>query len=338
MPPWNPLGTTRSTAFAQTASTPLCWLVVSDTAERILVTGANGHLARRFICYCAERSGAFEIRAVVRSERAAGVLRALPEARRPEVVVVDYADPHQLTAAMQGCSTAIHLAGILKETRANRYADAHERPAEALVRAADVAGIARMVHTSILGADSSSPNPCLASRGRTDEILLAARAKTLVMRIPMVLGPGDAASAALRRQAEAGTARLVRGGATLEQPIAARDVVAALFAAAAGAGASAATLELAGPESLSHRELVRRAAAVLGTTVSVASLPGFVAFGAARIANALLPEPPITPAMLGVLEHDDAVDPEPARKALGIELTPLDEALRLAFLNDVEEA
>jgi hypothetical protein len=31
--------------------------------------------------------------------------------------------------------------------------------------------------------------------------------------------------------------------------------------------------------------------------------------------------------MLGVLEHDDRVDPEPARRALGIELTPLHETL-----------
>jgi hypothetical protein len=35
--------------------------------------------------------------------------------------------------------------------------------------------------------------------------------------------------------------------------------------------------------------------------------------------------------MLGVLEHDDDIDPSPACRALGIELTPLDEALRLAL-------
>jgi hypothetical protein len=33
-----------------------------------------------------------------------------------------------------------------------------------------------------------------------------------------------------------------------------------------------------------------------------------------------------------VLETDDAIDPEPARAALGIELTPLDAALREALL------
>jgi hypothetical protein len=39
--------------------------------------------------------------------------------------------------------------------------------------------------------------------------------------------------------------------------------------------------------------------------------------------------------MLGVLEHDDAIDPEPARAKLGIELTPLDAALREALAEEV---
>ena len=38
--------------------------------------------------------------------------------------------------------------------------------------------------------------------------------------------------------------------------------------------------------------------------------------------------------MLGVLEHDDAIDPEPACKTLGLELTPLDTALEQAFAEE----
>ena len=38
--------------------------------------------------------------------------------------------------------------------------------------------------------------------------------------------------------------------------------------------------------------------------------------------------PPLTNAMLDVIQHDDAIDPGPACERLGIELTPLDETLR----------
>jgi hypothetical protein len=48
----------------------------------------------------------------------------------------------------------------------------------------------------------------------------------------------------------------------------------------------------------------------------------------ARGLEALLANPPVTPAMLEVLDHDDRVDPGAACRRLGIELTPLDEMLR----------
>jgi NADH dehydrogenase len=181
----------------------------------LLVTGANGHLGRRLCARIANGSNMWRVRALVRSERAAEQLRALPEAERPEIVVVDYTDADRIAPAALGCEAAVHLVGILKETVANRYADAHERPCEALARAADGAGLRRIVALSILGADLGSANACLASRARAEAILLAAKTPAAVIRVPMVLGRGDAASAALLRQARGPQTRLVRGGATL---------------------------------------------------------------------------------------------------------------------------
>jgi uncharacterized protein YbjT (DUF2867 family) len=301
-------------------------------AERpVLVTGANGHLGRKLCQHLAAASPPRRVRALVRSERGAGQLRALPGRALPEIAIVDWTDADSLAEQAAGCDGAVHLVGILKETRANRYADAHERPAQALAIAADRAGLRRVVALSILGADVASRNACLASRGRAEAILLRAKTPAVVIRVPMVLGAGDPASAALLRQARGPRARLVRGGAALEQPIAARDVVAALVAALERAGQGDAVLELAGPESLSHRALVLRAAAVLGARVSIGSVPAALAHAFAWIAERTSADPPITRAMLGVLERDDAIDPEPARARLGIELTPLDAALRESF-------
>ena len=299
--------------------------------RRILITGANGHLGRLLIRTLADDPASAGVRAVVRSERAARSLDDLPSPERREVRVIDYRDRAGLEDAAQGCAAAIHLVGILKQTRANRYADAHERPAEALSAACAAAGVARIVHTSIHGADPASRNGCLASRGRTDDILLASPVPTVVLRVPMVLGPGDAAAEALRHQATSGRARLVRGGAALQQPIAAADVVAALLAATHADVPGDAVLELAGPESLPHHALVERTAGILGRTVTFASTPLAAARAFAWLAETLLADPPLTGDMLGVLEQDDAVDPLPAAQALGIALTPLDDALRAAF-------
>ncbi len=299
--------------------------------NRILLTGANGHLGRLVIRAVADDADALPVRAVVRSENAARSLDDLPSPERREVRIIDYRDRTGLEAAAQGCDAAIHLVGILKATRANRYESAHEQPAEALSAACSAAGVGRIVHTSIHGADPASGNGCLASRGRTDDILLASPVPAVILRVPMVLGPSDIAAEALRRQATSGRARLVRGGAALQQPIAAADVVAALLAACRPGAPADVVLELAGPESLTHRALVERTARVLGREVAFASTPMFAAHAFAWLAETLSADPPLTRDMLEVLEQDDAVDPEPARRALGIELTPLDRALRTAF-------
>jgi NADH dehydrogenase len=294
--------------------------------ERVLVTGANGHVGRRLIQEL--RRGAVPVRALVRSERAAAALRARPEAAEAEIAVAGYDDADALLGAARGCEHAVHLVGILKEAPGTRYGDAHEGATAALVRAAEKAGVRRIAYLSILGADPASPNPCLASKGRAEEILLSGPVPAVVLRVPMVLGPGDFASRSLRRKATARLLFLVRGGATLEQPIDAGDVVAALVAALSRPQIAGARLDLAGPESLPHRELVRRAAALHGTHPHVLPIPWPLARGAARLMQRVLSNPPLTLPMLEVLEHDDRVDARTAAARLGIELTPLDVTLR----------
>lgn len=304
---------------------------LSDPAGSILVTGANGRLGRRLLRRLATQRPAPGLRALVRSRRAADSLADVAGETGASVEIVDYADASGLAKAATGARAAVHLVGILKQTRGNRYVDAHERACQALAHAAGKTGLERIVHLGILGSRPDSPNACLASKGRAERLLLDAETPALVLRVPMVLGPGDPASQALRRQAEAGRVRLVRGGATREQPIAADDVVAAIVAGLSRPQAIDAALDLAGPESLSHRALVERAAAILGREVQVASLPLVLATAFAAVAERVLADPPLTRAMLGVLEHDDDVDPLPACERLSLALTPLDETLRRAF-------
>jgi NADH dehydrogenase len=292
---------------------------------RILVTGANGHLGRRLLRRLA---GACGVRAAVRSERAAEAVRAAGAEPAPEVVVLDYGDAERLAAAARGCTHAVHLVGILKEGRASRYADAHEASCAALARAADAAGLRRIVYPSILGSRPDAANACLASKGRAEQILLAAKTPAVVLRLPMVLGEGDFAARSIRREAEASVALLVRGGASLEQPIYAGDVVLAIERALEAPGLDDAALDLAGPESLAHRALVERAGGLLVCRPRVVPLPRALAMAGAWLAERLLADPPLTRAMLGVLDGDDRVDPSEACRRLGIELTPLDEVLR----------
>lgn len=306
--------------------------VVLAPTDTLVVTGANGQLGRALLADLAAEGHA-SARALVRSARAARTIEGLGLVPAPDVRVVDYASPHAMETALGGARFVVHLVGIIKETRDTRYVDAHENTCHALALAAARAGVERIVYLSILGSLPDSGNACLASKGRAEAMLLEGRVATTVLRVPMVIGADDHASGALRRQARARSVRLVARGRTLQQPIDARDVrravVAALGAAPATGSGSGRNLVLdaGGPECLSHRNLVLRAARHWNNTPRIRSIPYGVARAGIGLLEALLPSPPITRAMFEVLQHDDHVDPRAFCEQLGIELRPLDTTL-----------
>lgn len=276
--------------------------------ERVLVTGANGHLGRRLL-----KELKTPTRAVVRSETAASRLESQDDVR-----VVDYTDEAGLRSACTDCSAIVHLVGIIKEGARATYASAHEQSTQSLLVAATHAGVERIVYLSILGAGEDSPNACLASKARAESILLESAIPALVIRVPMVLGEGDYASAALLAKASRRVALDIRAS-SLEQPIYAGDVVDAIVAGLATDGPLG-VLELAGPRSLPRRQLIAVASSV-GTRI--VSLPLGLGYALAWMLERVGSNPPLTRAMLGVLDHDDDIDPQPGVEALGIRLTGL---------------
>jgi uncharacterized protein YbjT (DUF2867 family) len=307
---------------------------LSGDLGTVLVTGANGQLGRGLIERLAKRSDGTRVRAVVRSERAAATLRSLPEGLRPEIVILDYGDAQALGEAARGCRFAVHLVGIIKETATSRYRAAHEASSASLAVAAEVAGLERIVYISILGTNPASRNECLASKGRAERILIDGKTPAVVLRVPMVLGPGDRSAEILRHEGMAKLLPMIGGGRTHTQPIASSDVLAAIVAAFTRPGLEGTALDLAGPESLPARDLVLRVGAILGRRPAILPIPLFLVMALAWIAAKLSSDPIFTPTMLGVIQLDDRVDPEPARMRLGIDLTPLDETLRRALASE----
>ena len=281
----------------------------------LLVTGANGHLGRRLLAAATGKS--WTTRAIVRSERAAAQV-----AGHPDVRIVDYGDIAGLTDACASCDAIVHLVGIIKEGGGATYRSAHVEATQALLEAATNAAVKRIVYLSILGAEPGSRNRCLASKAEAEAILAHGPIPSLVVRVPMVLGEGDYAAASLLKNARKSVALTFRAG-SMEQPIYAGDVVEAVFAGLA-ADALTGVLELAGPQALPRSQLIEVASAVGTRTVS---LPVELGYGLAALLGAFSRNPPLTADMLGVLDHDDDIDPEPTAKALGIRLTGLTETL-----------
>ncbi|HPG24748.1 MAG: NAD(P)H-binding protein [Spirochaetaceae bacterium] len=294
--------------------------------DLVVVTGANGQLGRALLTSLASQ-GHRALRALVRSERARTTIESLALQPAPETRIVDYTSPTEMEQAITGARAVVHLVGIIKETPDTRYVEAHEQTCHALALAASRADVPRIVYLSILGAASDSANACLASKGRAEAMLLDDRAPATILRVPMVLGGDDPASASLRRQARASSLWLVGGGRTLQQPIDARDVIRAILAACTAAPGHDLALDAAGPECLSHRSLVLRAAHLYDNEPRIRSLPASLARAGVRVLETVLRRPPVTSAMFDILQHDDRTDPRVCCEKLGLALTPLDVTL-----------
>lgn len=301
----------------------------ADQRQTWLVTGANGNLGKRLIGEML-KTAETEVVAVVRSDRAESEIEAMDlddDARaRLQVKVLNYDDVAALTTAANGCDKAVHLVGILKETKFASYYDAHEVSTSALLQALQDSTVQHLTYLSIVGSKPDSANSCLASKGRAEQLCLINDLPACVLRVPMVLGEGDYASFALRKRASSPRSFTFRAD-SMEQPIYAGDVVHAVIAA--GTRMVDGDLNLGGPEALTRRALTSRAAAICGTTSTVISLPLGLGLAMASLFETFMSNPPVTRAMLEVLDHDDKIDPQAACEVLGLgELTPLDDMLK----------
>jgi len=291
---------------------------------KIAVTGANGHLGTRLIkTMMAEH----EVVAIVRSETARhALLKRYPSLT---VCISAYKNAEILSKALTGCEAVVHLVGIIKESLGNRYVDAHENACTTLVKAASQLSVHRIIYLSIVGSAVDASNICLRSKGRAEQILLSSSIGTTVIQVPMVLGEGDFASYAIRKKANALISFGFRCG-SLEQPIYAGDLIKAIQSILK-MDSPPKTIQLAGPESLTRNALVKRAGQIVRKSPAQLSLPLSLGMFLAYLCERL-PQPPVTRAMLGVLDHDDNLDVSAACKAVSLKLTSLDDMLRKVII------
>ncbi len=283
----------------------------------IAVTGANSSVGIRLLQLAATQG--ITVNAGVRSERAAA---SLPKHERIAPRVIDYGDANSLDGLLSGCDSAVHLAGILIPERGAGYREANVDATAAVADAARHGKLRSLVFISVLGADADSGNPYFRSKGEAELVAAGRSPAGVIIRTPILLGPGSSGSASLLASARRGKARLPGGGANTLLPLDIDDLCAAILNACRKPRAG--VHELAGPESLSYSDLVRRTADLLGQDMRVRGFPIWLAKLGAAVASRV--RGGITPAVIDVITAEETVSHN-ASTALGIELTPLDQTL-----------
>src|SRR6202167_5643077 len=240
---------------------------------KIVITGANSAVGQAILrCGPKLEVATNTFVAAVRTARAAEQIRS--ETGNPSgVVLISYDDPASLDSAFQGASAVIHLAGVLVETPDSTYEQANVASTRSVVEAAQRSGVQKIVLVSATGADEKSRNRYYRTKGQAEALVRASGVNYTVLRAPLLLGLGTAGGAALGRHVGHSRAKLIGGGRNFQQPLSVDDLARAAVAATNPSVASNLVLDLVGPVSLPERELVERAAHLLGRQVRIGSIP-----------------------------------------------------------------
>ena len=294
---------------------------------KIVITGANSAVGQAILRWRPKHEVARNtLVAAVRSARAAEQIRS-ETGNAGSVVRISYDDPGSLDAAFQGAFAVIHLAGILIETPDSNYEQANVASTRAMVEAAKRSGVQKIVLVSATGADETSRNRYYRTKGQAEALVQASGLNYTVLRAPLLLGPGTAGGAALGRHARLSRAKLIGGGRNLQQPLSVDDLARAAVAATNPAVANNLVLDLVGPVSLPERELVERAARLLGRNVRIGSIPK-VWFSLVLAIRERFGKPGFSRDALDVITADTRLNPQPAASVLGIELTGIEEMIK----------
>ena len=215
---------------------------------------------------------------------------------RVQIALGDLADPPSFRNAMRGVKTVVHLAAAIRDQRAGSIEELNGIATWRMVQAAERAGVEHFVFFSALGASSHDRTRVMRSKALAERAVLASEVRHTIFAPSLVYTPGDRLLTFLERLSLVAAVMPLSGrGEALYQPIWAEDVadcVMRVLGEPAGAfgsdGSGHERFELAGPQTLSHREIVDVILRAAGRPRRLVSVPSPVVCRALRLAEALL--------------------------------------------------
>jgi uncharacterized protein YbjT (DUF2867 family) len=224
----------------------------------VLVTGATGYIGGRLVPELL--SAGFRVRVLARRP---DQLRDRPWADAVEVTAGDASSEDDLARALSGVDVAYYLLHSLVEGKG--FDTVEEDMASGFGRQAELAGVQRVVYLGGLAPRGEHLSTHLRSRLRVGEILRAGGVPTVELRAAVIIGSGSASFEMLRYLTERLPAMVTpRWVHNRIQPIAIRDVLRYLVAAASLPPEVNRAFDIGGPDVLTYADMMRRYAAVAG--------------------------------------------------------------------------
>jgi uncharacterized protein YbjT (DUF2867 family) len=184
-----------------------------------------------------------------------------------EAVQGDVITGEGLREALDGCETAYYLIHSMERAAGpnGRFADLDRRAADNFARAAQEAGVDRLVYLGGLIPQGGEISPHLRSRLEVEEILLDAIPDSVALRASIVIGARSSSFQLLVRLIERLRVLPLPGWRqNRTQPIDERDAIEYLARAPLTPDAAGRSLDIAGPDVVTYAQMIERIAESMG--------------------------------------------------------------------------
>jgi uncharacterized protein YbjT (DUF2867 family) len=242
----------------------------SPASRLALVTGATGYIGGRLVPRLL--AAGFRVRVLVRDPRR---LTDVPWREDVDVVQGDLSDASTLAPAVADVDVLYYLVHGMGAK--GDFAASERASAEHVAEAAHAAGVGRIVYLGGLHPDTDELSKHLASRKAVGDVLLASGVPTIALQAGVVIGSGSTSFEMIRHLTEVLPFMPAPGWVrNFIQPIAIRDVLYYLVAAADLPADLNRTFDIGGPDVLRYGQMMNGYAVEAGLPQRpIASIPVF---------------------------------------------------------------
>lgn len=274
----------------------------------ILITGATGYIGRHLVERLVTRGE--RPRCLVRSRKRAAALLPIDDV---DIALGDTTRPETLAPAVQGVDTIVHTAFITadrKQGTGNRYEETNVQGTANLIKAAQEAGVRRVIELSGLGTRPDKPGSYMQGRYMAEKMLKESGLQWTIIQPSVLFGKDAPFIKSLSELIRTSPVIPLIGGGTIRfQPIYVEDVVTVIVKVLEMPEQSAnKTYTIGGPAYYTFTEIINALLRAMHKSRVKAPAPiPLVGIGAAMM-EAVLPKPPLTRAAMTLFTFDNTTD------------------------------
>ncbi len=221
----------------------------------VTVFGGSGFIGRYVVRRLAKQG--YRVRVAVRRPNEALFVRPYGAVGQVEPVQANIRDDSSTRAAIRGAVAVVNCVGVLYPDSRQTFEAVQELGARRIARIAAEEGVARFVHISAIGADSTSDSNYSRTKAKGEMAVLEEFPAAVIVRPSIVFGTEDGFFNKFGGMAQLLPALPLIGGETRFQPVFVDDIAIAVTLAVTEP-VQAGIYELGGPEIATQKALLQR--------------------------------------------------------------------------------